>query len=99
IQERQQQQRQEREEKERYEAQLEADWKSNEPWGRGGGGAPLRDSAGKLITDLNQMHKLNEKAYINPEQWQRKARAALTARRVEHPDPSDRISGTATFYG
>lgn len=40
------------------------------------------------------MHKLNEEAYSNPEQWQRRATAAMTARRPEHPDPSERVSGT-----
>ncbi|KAM3612096.1 uncharacterized protein V6R79_002592 [Siganus canaliculatus] len=83
----------EREEMERYEAQVEADMKKHQPWGRGGGGAPLRDSTGNLIADLNQMHKLNEEAYINPEQWQRRATAAMTARRPELPDPNERVSG------
>ena len=44
--------------------------------------------------DLNQMHKLNEEAYSNPEQWQRRATAAMTARRAELPDPNERVSGT-----
>ncbi|NWR91383.1 CSPP1 protein, partial [Furnarius figulus] len=61
------QRRQEREEKERYEAKLEAEMRNYNPWGRGGGGAPLRDAKGNLITDLNIMHKQNEDAYHNPE--------------------------------
>uniref|UniRef100_UPI003AAFF8AA centrosome and spindle pole-associated protein 1-like isoform X2 n=1 Tax=Centroberyx gerrardi TaxID=166262 RepID=UPI003AAFF8AA len=97
IQERQERRRLEREERERLEAQLEADMKNHQPWGRGGGGAPLRDSTGNLITDLNQMHKLNEEAYSNPEQWQRRATAAVTARRADLPDPSDRVSGTVAI--
>ncbi|KAI3352031.1 hypothetical protein L3Q82_020843, partial [Scortum barcoo] len=92
IQEQQERRCLEREEMERYEAQLEADMKNHQPWGRGGGGAPLRDSTGNLIADLNQMHKLNEEAYSNPEQRQR--RAAMTARRAELPDPNERVSGT-----
>ncbi|XP_047441957.1 centrosome and spindle pole-associated protein 1-like isoform X2 [Mugil cephalus] len=94
IQEQQERRRLEREEKERYEAQLEADMKNHQPWGRGGGGAPLRDSTGNLIADLNQMHKLNEEAYSNPEQWQRRATAAVTSHRAELPDPNERVSGT-----
>ncbi|XP_071313549.1 centrosome and spindle pole-associated protein 1-like isoform X2 [Trachinotus anak] len=94
IQEQQERRRLEREERERYEAQLEADMKNHQPWGRGGGGAPLRDSTGNLIADLNQMHKLNEEAYSNPEQWQRRATATMTARQAEHPDPNERVSGT-----
>ncbi|KAM4554932.1 centrosome and spindle pole-associated protein 1-like isoform 1-T2 [Odontesthes bonariensis] len=86
-------------ERERYEAQLEADMKNHQPWGRGGGGAPLRDSTGNLIADLNQMHKLNEEAYSNPEQWQRRATAAMTARRAEQRNPTERVSGAAEECG
>jgi len=41
------------------------------------------------------MHKLNEEAYSNPEQWQRRATAAMTARRAEQRDPTERVSATA----
>ncbi|XP_041845491.1 centrosome and spindle pole-associated protein 1-like isoform X2 [Melanotaenia boesemani] len=91
IQEQQERRRLEQEERERYEARLEAEMKNHQPWGRGGGGAPLRDSTGNLIADLNRMHKLNEEAYSNPEQWQRRA---MMARRAEQPDPNERVSGT-----
>ncbi|KAM6350093.1 centrosome and spindle pole-associated protein 1 [Podargus strigoides] len=67
IRERQERCRQEREEKERLEAKLQAEMRNYNPWGRGGGGAPLRDTEGNLITDLNMMHKKNEDAYRNPE--------------------------------
>nr|XP_060631412.1 centrosome and spindle pole-associated protein 1 isoform X4 [Anolis sagrei ordinatus] len=67
IKEREERRRQEKEEKERYEAKLEAEMRSYNPWGKGGGGAPLRDKKGNLITDLNMMHKQNEDAYHNPE--------------------------------
>ncbi|XP_026186465.1 centrosome and spindle pole-associated protein 1-like isoform X2 [Mastacembelus armatus] len=93
IQEQQECRRLEREERERYEAQLEADMMNHQPWGRGGGGAPLRDSTGNLIADLNRMHKLNEEAYSNPEQWQRRTMAAMMTRLEVHPDPIDRVSG------
>ncbi|XP_056295792.1 centrosome and spindle pole-associated protein 1-like isoform X3 [Pseudoliparis swirei] len=93
IQQQQERRRLEREEEERYEARLEADMKNYQPWGRGGGGAPLRDGTGNLIADLHQMHKLNEEAYINPEQWQRRAAAAAAARSAEPPDPNERVSG------
>ncbi|XP_059717744.1 centrosome and spindle pole-associated protein 1 isoform X10 [Haemorhous mexicanus] len=63
IREREERRRQEREEKEK----LEAEMKNYNPWGRGGGGAPLKDAEGNLITDLNVMHKRNEEAYHNPE--------------------------------
>ncbi|CAJ0966084.1 unnamed protein product, partial [Ranitomeya imitator] len=67
IRERNDRRRKEKEEREHYEAKLEADMKSYNPWGKGGGGAPLKDQKGNLITDLKQMHKLNEDAYQNPE--------------------------------
>uniref|UniRef100_A0A8C8AHY1 Centrosome and spindle pole associated protein 1 n=1 Tax=Otus sunia TaxID=257818 RepID=A0A8C8AHY1_9STRI len=67
IREREERRRQEKEEKERYEAKLEAEMRNYNPWGKGGGGAPLRDAKGNLIADLNMMHKQNEDAYLNPE--------------------------------
>ncbi|XP_053105235.1 centrosome and spindle pole-associated protein 1 isoform X2 [Hemicordylus capensis] len=67
IREREQRRRQEKEERERYDARLEAEMRNYNPWGKGGGGAPLRDKKGNLITDLNMMHKQNEDAYHNPE--------------------------------
>lgn len=67
IEERQQMRRREREERERSDAKLEAEMKAYEPWGKAGGGAPLRDDRGNLISDLKRMHRTNEEAYINPE--------------------------------
>ncbi|KAM4685278.1 centrosome and spindle pole-associated protein 1 isoform 4-T9 [Amazona ochrocephala] len=67
IREREERRRQEKEEKERYEAKLEAEMRNYSPWGKCGGGAPLRDPKGNLITDLNMMHKQNEDAYHNPD--------------------------------
>ncbi len=39
----------EREEKERYDAKLEAEAANYNPWGKGGGGAPMRDNKGKIV--------------------------------------------------
>ena len=39
-------------ERDRAEAKLEADIRSYNPWGRGGCGAPLRDTRGDLIGTL-----------------------------------------------
>ncbi|XP_054890621.1 centrosome and spindle pole-associated protein 1-like isoform X1 [Poeciliopsis prolifica] len=97
IQEQQERRRLEREERERLEAQLEADMQNHEPWGRGGGGAPLRDTMGNLIADLKQMHRLNEEAYSNPELWQRRATAAMTTRLAEQPQPAARVTQTNSF--
>ncbi|XP_077348959.1 centrosome and spindle pole-associated protein 1 isoform X3 [Lithobates pipiens] len=67
IREKNEKRRKERDEQERYDAKLEAEMKSYNPWGKGGGGAPLRDGKGNLITDLKRMHKENENSYQNPE--------------------------------
>ncbi|XP_037004810.2 centrosome and spindle pole-associated protein 1 isoform X7 [Artibeus jamaicensis] len=67
IREREERRKKEREEKEEYEAKLEAEMRTYNPWGKGGGGAPLRDAEGNLITDLNRMHKQNVDAYHNPD--------------------------------
>ncbi|XP_049709483.1 centrosome and spindle pole-associated protein 1 isoform X7 [Elephas maximus indicus] len=50
ILEREKRRKKEREEKEEYEAKLEAEMRSYNPWGKGGGGAPLRDAKGNLIS-------------------------------------------------
>ncbi|XP_077589229.1 centrosome and spindle pole-associated protein 1-like isoform X2 [Stigmatopora nigra] len=85
IQEQQQRNRAEREAQERYEAKIETERKRLQPWGRGGGGAPLKDSTGNVIADLKQMHILNEVALSNPEQQQR----ALSMNAVSQADPSE----------
>ncbi|XP_041102625.1 centrosome and spindle pole-associated protein 1 [Polyodon spathula] len=66
MQEMQERKRREKEERERYDAKIEAEMKNYNPWGKGGGGAPLKDNQGNLITDLKRMHKFNEDAYVNP---------------------------------
>ncbi|KAG9347957.1 hypothetical protein JZ751_003974 [Albula glossodonta] len=98
MQERQERKRHEKEEKERYEAKLELEMRAYNPWGKGGAGAPIRDSRGNLITDLNQMHRVNEEAYLNPDS--RGKRAAASIRRnipspggEERAPLSHRISG------
>uniref|UniRef100_A0AAY5KZM8 Uncharacterized protein n=1 Tax=Esox lucius TaxID=8010 RepID=A0AAY5KZM8_ESOLU len=58
IHDQQERRRLEREERDRYEARLEADMKNHDPWGRGGGGAPLRDSGGNLISTTTHTPRL-----------------------------------------
>ena len=36
------------------------------PWGRGGGGAPMRDNMGNLATDLRHMRQDNEERAMMP---------------------------------
>ncbi|KAF6099029.1 centrosome and spindle pole associated protein 1 [Phyllostomus discolor] len=52
IREREERRKKEREEKEEYEAKLEAEMRTYNPWGKGGGGAPLRDAEGNLISHI-----------------------------------------------
>ncbi|XP_010609772.1 centrosome and spindle pole-associated protein 1 isoform X4 [Fukomys damarensis] len=52
IREREERRKKEREEKEKYEAKLEAEMKIYIPWGKSGGGAPLRDAKGNLISHV-----------------------------------------------
>ncbi|XP_078543320.1 centrosome and spindle pole-associated protein 1 isoform X2 [Lissotriton helveticus] len=67
IKERNERRRKEKTEAENYDAKLEAEMKNYNPWGKGGGGAPLKDGHGNLITDLSRMHRQNEDAYQNPD--------------------------------
>ncbi|XP_055205444.1 centrosome and spindle pole-associated protein 1 isoform X14 [Gorilla gorilla gorilla] len=83
IREREERRKKEREEKEEYEAKLEAEMRTYNPWGKVGGGAPLRDAKGNLITDLNRMHRQNIDAYHNPD-----ARTYEDKRAVVSLDPN-----------
>ncbi|XP_029979795.1 centrosome and spindle pole-associated protein 1 [Sphaeramia orbicularis] len=58
--------RKEKEEKELLDAKIEAEMIAYSPWGRSGGGAPIKDQRGNLISDLNHMHRINEESYRNP---------------------------------
>ncbi|XP_041670613.1 centrosome and spindle pole-associated protein 1 [Cheilinus undulatus] len=62
IKDREEQRRQEKEEKERENAKIEA----YNPWGRSGGGAPIKDQNGNLVSNLTEMHRILEESYRNP---------------------------------
>ncbi|KAK5604323.1 hypothetical protein CRENBAI_019672 [Crenichthys baileyi] len=52
--------RKEKEEEKRRDAgQLEAE--VYDPWGKGGGGAPIKDKHGNLVSDLYHMHRINNR--------------------------------------
>ncbi|XP_035286346.1 centrosome and spindle pole-associated protein 1-like isoform X4 [Anguilla anguilla] len=98
IREQQERRRREKEERERDEARLEAEMRTYDPWGRGGGGAPLKDGQGNLISDLNQMHKTNEEAYLNPSSRDKRElgssdRKEPSPKTGERPPSSVRVSG------
>ncbi|XP_062336348.1 centrosome and spindle pole-associated protein 1 [Osmerus eperlanus] len=97
IQEREERKRRDREEKDRYDTKLEAEMKAYDPWGRGGAGAPLRDTTGNLISDLHRMHRTNEEAYINPESRTRRL-AQIPLGRC-HPSPRTEAPSAHTVSG
>ncbi|KAM7174940.1 centrosome and spindle pole-associated protein 1 isoform 3-T3 [Macrochelys suwanniensis] len=101
IREREERRRREKEEKERYEAKLEAEMRNYSPWGKGGGGAPLRDTKGNLITDLNMMHKQNEDAYHNPEarHYQDKRAIVSVDQSLASPRPENTEASTNKIAG
>lgn len=44
--------RKEKEEKELFDAKIEAEMMAYSPWGRSGGGAPIKDQRGNLVSKL-----------------------------------------------
>ncbi|RUS81353.1 hypothetical protein EGW08_010885, partial [Elysia chlorotica] len=48
-----------KQEKERYERKMEEEARTYDPFGKGGGGAPMRDQHGNVISDLRQMRSDN----------------------------------------
>ncbi|XP_041817863.1 centrosome and spindle pole associated protein 1 [Chelmon rostratus] len=66
IQEREECKRREKKEKERYDAKMEAEMMAYNPWGKSGGGAPIKGPEGNLVSDLSQMHRINKESYRNP---------------------------------
>ena len=49
MEEKERKKRLEKQELERYNARLEAEAAEYNPWGKGGGGAPMRDNQGKIV--------------------------------------------------
>ncbi|CAJ1082220.1 centrosome and spindle pole-associated protein 1 isoform X1 [Xyrichtys novacula] len=66
IKDREERRKREKEEKERYDAKIEAESMAYNPWGRSGGGAPIKDQNGNLISNLTQMHRTNKESQRNP---------------------------------
>ncbi|CAH3161693.1 unnamed protein product [Porites lobata] len=60
MEQRNEKKRKEKEEKERYDRKIEQEAASYNPWGKGGGGAPLRDSTGHLVANLRTLRQYNE---------------------------------------
>ncbi|XP_078361952.1 centrosome and spindle pole-associated protein 1-like isoform X2 [Oculina patagonica] len=60
MQERDAKKRKEKEDKERYDRKIEQEAANYNPWGKGGGGAPLRDSTGHLVANLRTLKQYND---------------------------------------
>lgn len=52
IQEREECKRREKKEKERYDAKMEAEMMAYNPWGKSGGGAPIKGPEGNLVSEF-----------------------------------------------
>ncbi|XP_029314098.1 centrosome and spindle pole-associated protein 1 [Cottoperca gobio] len=97
ITERQEHKRKEKEEKERYDAKMEAEMMAFNPWGRSGGGAPIKDQKGNLVSDLNQMYRTNKESYRNPASGNNGQTQSFLMRDGDTPAPlSHRITGFNT---
>lgn len=70
IQEREERKQREKEEKERSDAKSEAEMMTYDPWGRSGGGAPIKDQYGNLVSKfyffyLNETCKIRDIFRVN----------------------------------
>lgn len=65
IKEREERKRREKEEKEQYDAKIEAEMMEYNPWGRSGGGAPIKDQKGNLVSKLAFTFCFNNLSYSN----------------------------------
>ncbi|XP_070409295.1 centrosome and spindle pole-associated protein 1 isoform X2 [Nothobranchius furzeri] len=85
---------QKRREEERY-AKLEAAMMAYDPWGRGGGGAPIVDQNGDLVSDLRQMHRINN----NKMSAANEAEVPFSHRLADssHPSPSQQLSAKERY--
>ncbi|RVE58753.1 hypothetical protein OJAV_G00198130 [Oryzias javanicus] len=62
IKERESHKRREKEENEKFQAEMN----SFDPWGRGGGGAPIKDQNGNLVSDFYQIHRIIAEKTFTP---------------------------------
>eukprot|EP00946_MAST-07B_sp_MAST-7B-sp1_P004236 g4236.t1 len=68
IMERKARERKAKELDEAAERRAEAEARRYNPWGRGGGGAPLQDEYGNMITDLRDLHQVANLGGVSPKQ-------------------------------
>ncbi|KAL5017544.1 hypothetical protein ScPMuIL_007133 [Solemya velum] len=94
----------EKEEKDNYERKLEEEMKNYNPFGRGGGGAPIRDSGGNAIADLRLMRKGNEGGDTFRQYDESPARMSPLSRLgsprddlIKAPPPQTNFTGETTF--
>ncbi|KAM6900545.1 uncharacterized protein cspp1a [Xenentodon cancila] len=86
MKEREERKRREKEERKLSDAKLEAEMMAYNPWGRGGAGAPIKDQNGNLVSDLNQMRRINNCNMSSPGAETKKAFSyQLSASRHQSP--------------
>ncbi|XP_052256137.1 centrosome and spindle pole associated protein 1-like isoform X4 [Dreissena polymorpha] len=102
IEEKRRQKAFEKEQQRRYELKLEEDIKNYNPFGRGGGGAPIRDEAGNPIADLRAVQK---GTYVSPGRTPRRNSPEGYSPRppsprddkIKPPPPQQSATGEPTF--
>ena len=79
----QMEEKKEKEEKEGHARAKVAEVEEYNPWGKGGGGAPMRDERGRLVADLRKMRMVNNEKLL---------KSSLTSPRGENTAPADKPS-------
>ncbi|XP_061182237.1 centrosome and spindle pole-associated protein 1-like [Saccostrea echinata] len=79
----------EREEQLRYEKKLDDEIRNYNPFGKGGGGAPMRDNQGNIVADLRVLHSTNQ----DPESARSRVTRESPRFRAPSPSPRDDLIG------
>ena len=64
------------------------------PWGRGGGGAPLRDDTGKIVTDLREVHGAAKTGGLSPKTFRSKGHNQVSEYPERQVGLDNTVSGT-----
>ncbi|XP_062584637.1 centrosome and spindle pole associated protein 1-like isoform X7 [Saccostrea cucullata] len=79
----------EREEQLRYEQKLDDEIRNYNPFGKGGGGAPMRDNQGNIVADLRVLHSTNQ----DPDTARSRVTRESPRFRAPSPSPRDDLIG------
>ncbi|XP_046856934.1 centrosome and spindle pole-associated protein 1-like isoform X3 [Xenia sp. Carnegie-2017] len=97
LKEKEERKKKNKEELERYNLKLEREVEVYNPWGKSGGGAPIRDPSGNLVSDLRQMHQYNkEGTIISPRDYGKTEDSSLLKNIPNRDGESKSAEGDAT---